>query len=47
MGSLLEAAQVLLNIPGVESVVWVAPVSDVSAEIPAFLIWEAVGGKRF
>lgn len=38
MGARLEAAQALLNIPGVESVVWAASVSDVSAEIPVFLI---------
>lgn len=38
VGARLEAAQALLNIPGVESVVWAASASDVSAEIPVFLI---------
>lgn len=37
-GARLEASQALLNIPGVESVVWAASASDVSAEIPVFLI---------
>lgn len=44
----MGAAHILLNIAGVESVVQaVAAASGVSAKIPAFLIYEAVGGKRF
>lgn len=39
-------AQILLNIPRVESVTGAAPVSGISAQIPACLIFRAVGGQR-
>lgn len=41
---IVPSGKILLNI-GVESVVQAAPVSGVSAEIPASLIYKAVGEK--
>lgn len=42
----MPSGKILLDMPGVESVVEAAPVSGVSAEIPMFLIYEAVGGEE-